>query len=123
MLTITKSFEFEACHHLPFYVGKCHELHGHSYKLDVTIGGNLITDINNEKAGMLMDFNDLKALVNEKVIDRFDHKYLNRTFSNPTAEIMVESIFRVLKSCLPKNVFLVSVKLWETRTSYAEYKE
>lgn len=123
MLTITKSFEFEACHHLPFYVGKCHELHGHSYKLDVTIGGNLITDINNEKAGMLMDFNDLKALVNEKVIDRFDHNYLNSTFSNPTAELMVESIFMVLKSCLPENVFLVSVKLWETRTSYAEYKE
>lgn len=123
MLTITKSFEFEACHHLPFYVGKCHELHGHSYKLDVTIGGNLITDINNEKVGMLMDFSDLKALVNEKVIDRFDHNYLNRTFSNPTAESMVESIFMVLKSCLPENVFLVSVKLWETRTSYAEYRE
>ena len=70
-----------------------------------------------------MDFTDLKALVNEKVIDRFDHNYLNRTFSNPTAEIMAESIFMVLKSCLPENVFLVSVRLWETRTSYAEYRE
>lgn len=123
MLTITKSFEFEAGHFLPYYVGKCHNLHGHSYKMDVTISGEIIKDIHNEKVGMIMDFNDLSRIVKELIIDDFDHTCLNNLFTNPTAEVMVCYIFEILKKCLPESVKLVSVRLWETRTSYAEYKE
>ena len=57
MLTVTKHFGFEACHHLPYYEGACHNVHGHSYKLDVTVGGQIIKD--GPKQGMIIDFKDL----------------------------------------------------------------
>lgn len=121
MVTVTKHFSFEACHHLPHYVGPCHNIHGHSYKLDVTVGGSIIKDSNSPKQGMIIDFKDLKKLVNEKVIQRYDHSDLNDYFPNPTAEIMVKSIATEIISGLPKGVYLVCVKLWETEDSYAEW--
>ena len=65
MITVTKHYGFEACHHLPHYDGACANLHGHSYKLDVTIGGRIITDKDNPKQGMILDFKDLKNIINE----------------------------------------------------------
>ena len=121
MLTITRIFRFEACHSLPHYDGKCHQLHGHSYKLSVTVSGDIVTDPHNPKYGMIIDFSDLKKIVNEKVIDKYDHAHLNAFFENPTAEIMVEKIAEDISRALPNNVKLVSVKLWETENSYAEY--
>lgn len=121
MITVTKKFSFEACHHLPHYVGACHNLHGHSYKLSVTVGGNIIKDTNNPKCGMIVDFKDLKKIVKENVVDKYDHSNLNDFFENPTAEIMVEDIAHSIMQKLPKEVYLVSVKLWETEDSYAEY--
>ena len=121
MLTVTKHFGFEACHHLPYYEGACHNIHGHSYKLDVTVGGNIIKDTNNPKCGMIVDFKDLKKIVKESVVDRYDHSNLNDFFENPTAEIMVVDIAYSIMQKLPKEVYLVSVKLWETEDSYAEY--
>ena len=120
MLTVTKHFGFEACHHLPYYEGACHNIHGHSYKLDVTVGGNIIKDTNNPKCGMIVDFKDLKKIVKESVVDRYDHSNLNDFFENPTAEIMVVDIAYSIMQKLPKEVYLVSVKLWETEDSYAE---
>ena len=116
---VTKIFEFEASHHLPNYVGACHNLHGHSYKLEVTVGGSVQTE--GEKSGMIIDFKDLKKIVNEVAVDKYDHSYLNDYFLNPTAEIMVKQIATDIISRLPRNVYLVSCKLWETDTSYAEY--
>ena len=121
MITVTKRYGFEACHHLPHYVGACHNLHGHSYKLDVTVGGSIIKDQNNPKCGMIIDFKDLKQIVHETVVSKYDHSNLNDYFENPTAEIMVKSIASDIISKLPKSVYLVSVKLWETDTSYAEF--
>lgn len=121
MRTVTKIFTFEACHHLPHYEGACHELHGHSYKLEVTVGGAIETETNNPKCGMIMDFKDLKSIVKGVAIDRYDHSYLNDFFDNPTAEIMVNQIALDICAKLPKGKFLVSCKLWETTTSYAEY--
>ena len=121
MVTVTKKFEFEACHHLPFYKGACSRLHGHSYKLEVTGSGSVSKDETDPKCGMIMDFKDLKALVKEEVIDKYDHKDLNEFFDNPTAEIMVKQMAVDIMSKLPKGVFLVSCKLWETSTSYAEW--
>lgn len=121
MVTVTKVFMFEACHHLPHYEGACHNLHGHSYKLEVTIGGHINTNTDNPKCGMIMDFKDLKQLVKEVVIDKYDHSNLNDFFENPTAEIMVEKISRDIMGKLPIYACLCSCKLWETTTSYAEY--
>ena len=117
MLTVTKHFGFEACHHLPYYEGACHNIHGHSYKLDVTVGGNIIKDTNNPKCGMIVDFKDLKKIVKENVVDKYDHSNLNDFFENPTAEIMVVDIAYSIMQKLPKEVYLVSVKLWETTFS------
>lgn len=121
MTTVTKIFEFEACHHLPFYDGACHNLHGHSYKLEVTVGGSVNTDKSNPKCGMILDFKDLKKIVKEVAVDKYDHSDLNNFFQNPTAEIMVEKIANDIMSELPEGTYLVSCKLWETSTSYAEY--
>ena len=121
MLTVTKIFRFEAAHHLPHYKGPCNNLHGHSYKLEVTVSGNVCRDEMNEKCGMIMDFKDLKTVV-KSVVDKYDHCNLNDYFENPTAEIMVTDIGEEILSRLPFNVNLSSVKLWETDSSYAEYK-
>lgn len=121
MLTVTKIFMFEASHKLPHYDGDCHKLHGHSYKLEVTIAGNIEKDTNNPKCGMILDFKDLSSLVKEVAVDKYDHSYLNDFFPNPTAEIMVKQIGLDIIKKLPKNCSLVSCKLWETTTSYAEY--
>lgn len=119
MLTVTKHFGFEACHHLPYYEGACHNVHGHSYKLDVTVGGQVIKD--GPKQGMIIDFKDLKKIVKENVVDKLDHQDLNNIYANPTAELMVTDIAYSIMQKLPKEVYLVSVKLWETEDSYAEY--
>ena len=111
MITVTKNFSFEACHHLPHYVGACHNLHGHSYKLSVTVGGNIIKDTNNPKCGMIIDFKDLKQIVKEVAVDKYDHCNLNDYFPNPTAENMVSVISSDIISRLPEGVHLVSVKI------------
>ena len=121
MITVTKHYGFEACHHLPHYDGACANLHGHSYKLDVTIGGRIITDKDNPKQGMILDFKDLKNIINEVVVEKYDHSNLNDFFENPTAELMVKQIAVDIMSKLPQEVYLMSCKLWETSTSYAEW--
>lgn len=121
MLSITKLFEFEACHWLPMYEGACNNLHGHSYKLEVTVQGDPITQKENPNYGMIMDFKDLKAVVNEVVVDKYDHQKLNDFFPNPTAEVMVKQIAVDIMARLPIGVILTSCKLWETSTSYAEW--
>lgn len=70
-ILLTKEFVFDAAHQLDWHNGKCKNLHGHTYKLQVTIGGNL------NKDGVLFDFGDLKNIVNNKVINLLDHHYLN----------------------------------------------
>ena len=121
MITVTKIFMFEASHKLPHYEGDCHNLHGHSYKLEVTIGGEVIESTENPKCGMIMDFKDLKQIVEKVAISKYDHSYLNDFFPNPTAEIMVEQIAVDIINYLPSETYLVSCKLWETTTSYAEF--
>ena len=124
MITVTKIFMFEACHHLPHYDGACARPHGHSYKLEVTVDG-MIQPNWNSKCGMIIDFKDLKSVVNESVIKKYDHSNLNDFFPNPTAEIMVRKIASdIIEEMVLRetNTSLVSVKLWETSTSYAEWR-
>lgn len=129
---ITKQFSFDAAHHLPNYAGKCAKVHGHTYKLEVTVSRLMDTERANDAqkfahVGMVIDFGDLKKIVQEKVLETHDHADLNDLYFMPTAEIMVSGIYNVLKNNLPRTwngepIRLESVKLWETPTSFAEYR-
>lgn len=114
MITITKVFEFEAAHWLPKHEGLCRKVHGHSYKLEVEVTKEI-----SESSGMIMDFADLKKVVREVIIDKYDHQMLNDSFPNPTAEKMVLSFAEDLREEVEG---IVRVRLWETSTSYAEWK-
>jgi len=141
-IRITKQFSFETGHALYGYDGKCRNVHGHSYKLSVTVIGNPITDTNNVKFGMVIDFTDLKKIVREEIVDVFDHatvfnkntphvelaKELENRGHNvllvdyqPTSEMMVIDFAEKIKKRLPEKIKLHSLKLQETDTSYAEW--
>ncbi len=111
---LSKDFTFDAAHFLTKYHGKCERLHGHTYKLRVTVEGPVGED------GMVMDFKELKNLVKEKVIDRYDHQNLNDFFENPSAELVAMKIWDDLVGDLP--VRLSEVTLWETADSSVTYR-
>ncbi|MFA5618896.1 MAG: 6-carboxytetrahydropterin synthase [Weeksellaceae bacterium] len=142
-IRVTKIFAFEAAHALHGYDGKCRNIHGHSYKLEVTILGTPIMDNKHPKSGMVIDFGDIKKIVNEEIIDKFDHAVLlNRnsphkalgenlaaeghkiilTDYQPSCENMVLDMVTLIKSHLDKAIELASVKLYETETSFAEWR-
>ncbi|MCK5025531.1 MAG: 6-carboxytetrahydropterin synthase QueD [Nanoarchaeota archaeon] len=110
-MKISKEFVFDAAHKLLWHKGKCQNLHGHTYKLIVTVEGQL-----NEN-GIVMDFGDLKKIIVNNVISKLDHKYLNDIFENPTAENMVIWIWNQLKHKLN----LYEIRLWESPTSCVVY--
>ena len=141
-IRITKQFSFETGHALYGYDGKCKNVHGHSYKLSVTVIGTPITDRNNVKFGMVIDFSDLKKIVKEDIVDVFDHATVfNETTPHielanelknrghhvilvdyqPTSENMVTDFAEKIKSRLPDSIKLHSLKLQETETSFAEW--
>lgn len=141
-IRITKEFSFEMAHTLMGYDGLCSEIHGHSYRLFVTVSGQPESDPANPKFGMVMDFGQLKKLVREKIVDVYDHSFLvldtaesaeliaslKCRFSKimavafqPTCENMVISFARIISAGLPKGVKLHSVRLHETATSFAEW--
>ena len=80
-IRLTKEFSFEAAHALDGYDGPCREIHGHSYRLFVTVKGTPGEDPRDPKYGMVMDFGLLKRIVNEEVVSRFDHALVLRTTS------------------------------------------
>ena len=140
-IRITKQFNFETGHALYGYDGKCKNVHGHSYKLSVTVIGRPITDTNNVKYGMVIDFGDLKKIVKEQIVDVFDHatvfnkntphiELANELQSRghdvildyqPRSENMVIDFSNKIKNLLPENIELHSLKLQETETSFAEW--
>jgi len=141
-IRITKQFSFETGHALYGYDGKCKNVHGHSYRLDVTVIGTPISDADNVKFGMVIDFGDLKKIVKEEIVDVFDHATVfnkntphvelaqelkNRGHSvllvnyQPTSEMMVIDFSEKIKLRLPQNIKLHSLKLQETATSFAEW--
>lgn len=141
-IRITKIFHFETGHALYGYDGKCKNVHGHSYKLSVTVIGKPIDNIQNVKYGMVIDFGDLKKIVKEEVVDIFDHATVfNKNTPHvelaeelktrghhvilvdyqPTSENMVIDFAKKIKSRLPQNINLFSLKLQETESSYAEW--
>lgn len=143
MFYLTKKFRFEAAHALVGYDGKCRNIHGHSYELQVTVKGMPVDEPGNPKNGMVIDFHDLKRIVNEEVVERLDHSFIigtnmpedfvesaKRNFDKivcvayqPTTENMLADFAERIKVKLPQNVELYSVRLQETRDSYAEWRE
>ncbi|WP_353088372.1 6-carboxytetrahydropterin synthase [Flavobacterium sp.] len=141
-IRITKQFSFETGHALYGYDGKCKNVHGHSYKLSVTVIGQPITDTSHVKYGMVIDFTDLKKIVKEEIVDVFDHATVfNKNTPHielaqelqqrghhvilvdyqPTSENMVIDFAAKISNRLPATIQLFSLRLQETETSYAEW--
>ena len=142
IIRITKQFSFETGHALYGYDGKCKNVHGHSYKLSVTVIGTPNGDSTNAKYGMVIDFGDLKKIVSSEIVNKFDHATVfNKNTPHlelarelekrghcvilvdyqPTSEMMLVDFAEKIKNRLPKGVKLHSLKLQETGTSNAEW--
>ena len=144
ILRLTKQFSFEMAHALPAYDGKCRNIHGHSYKLFVTVEGMPLQQAGTTQDGMVLDFSRLKALVTERVVTPFDHalvlpgedgtngeqsieiqgypygaKLVMLDFQ-PTTENLLMHFSRLLEDAMPEGVRLYSLKLYETESSCAE---
>ncbi len=79
MLKVTKEFHFEAAHMLPHHDGQCSRLHGHTYRMIVSISASEPFDTSNPSSeGMLIDFGDLKTIVNQSIIEKWDHRFLGK---------------------------------------------
>lgn len=139
MITVTKIFSFETAHAIFGYEGPCKHIHGHSYHLYVTVSCHVGDDMPLAAPGFLIDFRELKAIVQRNVIDELDHALVLsedflqhhtfpgrpgnlRTWSmEPSAENMLFFIRKQLENRLPDGVFLHQLKLFETEGSYAEW--
>lgn len=142
MIRITKIFTFETAHVLFNYDGKCKNMHGHSYKLFVTVKGTPIDDLDYPKNGMVVDFGDIKKIVKSEIIDAWDHAVLVNGASphkdlgsdletkghkvifcdyQPTCENMLYDIAEKIKKRLTGDVSLAYLKLHETENSYGEW--
>lgn len=141
-IRITKQFSFETGHALYGYDGKCKNVHGHSYKLWVTVIGEPVSEKEHVKLGMVIDFGDLKKFVKQEIVDIFDHATVfNKNTPHidlakeletrghsvilvnyqPTSENMIQDFADKIRMRLPENIELHSLKLQETETSYAEW--
>lgn len=139
---ITKAFKFEAGHALYGHDGLCKNIHGHGYKLFVTLIGSPITNRNDVKYGMMMDFGDLKKIINKIIVDPFDHATILNVDSphkeladelekrghkivrvnyQPTTEMILFDFVAKIQQHLPEHIQLHSLKLRETETCYAEW--
>lgn len=134
-MQITKEFTFDSAHYLTEYRGKCENMHGHTYKLQVTLEGDI------QKNGLVIDFVILKRIVTKHVLDKLDHKVLNDVLSNPSAENLAVWIWDVLSDFRSlveeekddlnlkneldgaKKVKLFEIKLWESPTAWVTLRK
>ncbi len=141
MISVTKVLRFEAAHAIYRYPGGCSRIHGHSYELHVTIEPMKGVPGYIGGLGIIYDFKELKAMVNEEVIKLLDHRLiLSRQYLQankgvlspdevvvfdvePTAENLLVFIHEKVAGCLPGSVKLKSLRLWETKDSYAEWEQ
>ena len=138
-IRITKQFKMEMAHALYGYDGLCKNIHGHSYRLWVTLRGPVLEEHGHEKDGMVLDFGLLKRLVKPHIIDKYDHSFVlnaNSSHANidlsafekvyllpyqPTSENLVNDFVSIIKNQLPDNIELYKVVLSETANSFAEW--
>lgn len=134
---ITKQFTFEMAHALLGYPGKCSNIHGHSYTFEVTVTGE-----RREESGMVIDFKELKDIVNKTIIEHFDHHFvvsqqadpallsaIQKNFKRvnivpfqPSTENLLDHFLQLLQSQLPSNVQLYALRLQETEQSWVELR-
>ena len=112
LMEIGKEFTFDSAHYLIDYRGPCEHIHGHTYRFEVTLSGAV------GEGGMVMDFAEIKAVVEALVLSKLDHKLLNDIIPQPTAEHIAIWIWNALKKSLP----LSSIKLWESPGSFVIYR-
>lgn len=140
-IRVTKRFNFEMAHALLAYNGVCKNVHGHTYELEVTLIGEPKNDPGHPEDGMVMDFGQLKSIVKSKIIQFFDHALVINSITpapqkealaltterltvldfQPTSENLVTYFAGILQQALPLNVSLFSLRLYETKTSFAEW--
>jgi 6-pyruvoyltetrahydropterin/6-carboxytetrahydropterin synthase len=113
-MILRKEYGFEAAHFIYNHPGKCRNLHGHSYKLFVSLEGAV-----NPETGMIIDFDDLSRIVGEKVIQRLDHRFLNDLIPLSTAENISVWIWEQLRDALPG---LCQVEVFETADNCVVYR-
>jgi 6-pyruvoyltetrahydropterin/6-carboxytetrahydropterin synthase len=139
MLSVTKEFSFEMAHQLDGYNGKCRNVHGHSYRLAVCVCGCQNADPQHPHYGMVVDFADLKRIVEEEIIALYDHCLILRQDTRlyetmqhtdmrilaveyqPTCENLLLDIVQRLQHKMPAGIRLHSARLYETATSWAEW--
>ncbi|MCX6300887.1 MAG: 6-carboxytetrahydropterin synthase [Bacteroidia bacterium] len=141
VIRVTREFSFEMAHALKNYDGPCRNVHGHSYRLFVTLTGTPVNEAENPKNGMIIDFTELKDIVLKKIINLFDHsvvvsndygqekmEMMKKTFGNtvivdyqPTCENLIADFAERLKNQMPKGAKLHSLRLFETAKSCAEW--
>lgn len=139
IIRITKEFRYEGAHALYNYDGKCRNIHGHSYVMYVTVKGTPKDDMSDPKNGMILDFSDFKTIVNDTLIDKFDHALVLRADApmatelgngyekvilvdfQPTCENMIVYFAQVIREHLPEHIELHSIKLHESPSSYVEW--
>jgi len=140
-IRISKEFTFDMAHALLGYDGLCKNIHGHSYTLVVTVIGSPLKDDASPKNGMLIDFKELKNIIKQQIIDRFDHALVLNSLTpkdlldmlmknydkivlldyQPTTENMIADMAIQIRDLLPGNLTLFSLRLRETPSSYAEW--
>jgi 6-pyruvoyltetrahydropterin/6-carboxytetrahydropterin synthase len=139
MIRITKEFKFEMAHALHGYDGLCKNIHGHSYRLWVTVKGEVKNEHGHTKDGMVLDFGVLKKIIKPEIVDKYDHSLVLNANSphakidlsafekvfllpyQPTSENLVIDFVNYIKLRLPENISLCKVVLSETATSFAEW--
>lgn len=146
-LEIVKEYTFDCAHMLSGHKGECKNLHGHTYLLQVGVSSKQGVLEEGPSKGMILDFKDLKVAVKERIVDKFDHAYVMWSWGNaiereignvllkngrkvvevpyrPTAENMAVAFYNELYSAmLEHNVEVTMVRVWETKTSYAEVRK
>jgi len=140
-IRVTKQFSFEMSHALLNYDGLCRNIHGHSYKLQITVAGQPLKDSESPKDGMVIDFSILKKIIQQQIVNPLDHSLminenaptdklseLGQMYERhhvvpfqPTSENMVVYIAEKVKPLLTEHIELFSVRLYETSNSFAEW--
>ncbi len=113
-MRLSRTFKFDAAHKLIDYPGMCARVHGHTYTLVVTIEGEPGAN------GMIMDFFDMKKIVEDTIVTKLDHTFLNDFYEQPTLENVAQDIFKTLTFQFASTVHLFSVKLCEGDKSCVE---
>ncbi len=121
MYRLTVFDYFSSAHQLKGYRGRCEAVHGHNWKVEAEVEGEVIDDI-----GLLMDFKLLKKILKD-VIDRLDHVLLNDLEEfrnvNPSSELIAKYVYRQMKDMLISGVRLSSITVWESENAMAKYFE